>query len=512
MSTDGVFKCIHKSDPDARAENTVFPVSSKMIAKTVQQPTAPGTESELVLAVTAKVKGLFRIESFSFTSPSANPKRYEQDDLGMGYLFADNFKHVLRFVRDAGEWYYYFGGVWREDKGGIIARQCAKALIEYLKAILLDEEFLAVFSKRTKRETMLKEAKDVYSISLSDFDTDPYLFNCLNGTFDLRTSQFRPHEPSDFLTKRANVHYNPDAKCERWGKFISEITCGDDKLALYLQKTTGYGLSGDTSQECLFILYGPTTRNGKGTFMESVLNVLGDYAKTIQPDSLAYRKTNGSGHSDDIARLAGIRFVNASELPNDMKLNAAIVKQITGGDTVTTRFIYKGFFEYRPQFKIFINTNHLPEVGDDSLFSSGRLKLIPFDRHFDDSEQDKGLKSLFRVEDSKSAILNWLLAGYKQYRVEGLTPPPKAEALLHEYRKNSDAVGLYIEKRLISCDESERTKTSDFHLDFLKWCRNEDVAEMSLKEFVQAIRQKNLLGRDRKIGHYIKGFRISANP
>lgn len=468
--------------------------------------TAPKTDP--VTEVIAKINELFGIREFGFIYPLANPKRYERDELGMGYLFADTFHNLLRYVRDADEWYHYIDGVWREDKGGIIVRQCAKVLIEYLKATLSDEKFLDEFSKRNKRETVIKEAKDVYSKSLSDFDIDPFLLNCLNGTIDLRSLQFRPHDPADFLTKKAKVIYNPNAKCERWDKFVGEITCGNADLLLYLQKSCGYGLSGDTSEECLFILYGPTTRNGKGTFMESTQGVLGDYAKTIQPDSLAYRKSNGSGHSDDIARLAGIRFVNASELPNDMKLNAAIVKQITGGDTVTTRFIYKGFFEYRPQFKIYINTNHLPEVGDDTLFSSGRLKLIPFDRHFDETEQDKSLKSFFREADSKSAILNWLLKGYELYKSEELTPPSKVVELLHEYRKNSDAVGLYIENRLVSCDERERTKTSDFHLDFLKWCLNEDVAELSLKEFVQAIRQKKLLARDREIGHYIKGYRI----
>lgn len=496
MGSNQSGEIVDKPDLEATAETT---------------SSAAGTKVEEVIPVTAKIQELFRINEFCFIPQSFNPKRYERDELGMGYLFADNFKHLLRYVRDADEWYYYIDGIWKEDKGGIIARQCAKTLIEYLKATISDEKFLDEFSKRTKRETMLKEARDVYSKSLSDFDTDPFLLNCLNGTFDLQTGQFRPHESADFLTKRACVIFNPDAKCPRWVKFLSEITCGDTELELYLQKISGYGLSGDTSEECLFILYGPTTRNGKGTFMESTLNVLGDYAKTIQPDSLAYRKVNGSGHSDDIARLAGIRFVNASELPNDMKLNAAIVKQITGGDTVTTRFIYKGFFEYRPQFKIFINTNHLPEVGDDSLFSSGRLKLIPFDRHFDDTEQDKSLKSVFRGDDSKSAILNWLLEGYQLYKKEGLTPPSRSEELLLEYRKNSDAVGLYIEKRLTSCNENERTKTSDFHLDFLRWCKNEDINEITLKEFVQAIRQKKLLARDRTIGHYIKGYRITVH-
>lgn len=452
-----------------------------------------------------------KLDGVSVIKFSDGPERYAKDDLGLGYLFADTFYDRLRYVSDANNYYYFDGCVWKEDIGGVYVRQCVKAFIEDLKKKFSDDEvFIEEISKRSKRETIIKEAKDVHAISLSDFDKDPYLLNCSNVTIDLRTGEFHPHDPADFLSKKINTNYDPDSKCERFEQFIDQIMCGDKTLTLYLQKCLGYGLSGDTSEECLFILYGPTTRNGKGTLMESIYIVLGDYSRTIQPDSLAQRKASGSGHSDDIARLAGIRFVNASELPNDMKLNAAIVKQMTGGDTVTTRFIYKGFFEYRPQFKIFINTNHLPEVADDSLFSSGRLKLIPFDKHFDETEQDPGLKKIFREDNSRSAILNWLLEGYKRYKSDAdrLALPPKAEKLLIEYRKSSDAVGLYIENRLEPCSEEIRTKTLKFHTDFLEWCKNEDIAEISLKEFVQTLRQKKLLARDRDIGHYIKSFKI----
>jgi len=451
------------------------------------------------------------MENEKYVDPSSDPNRYTLDNLGCGYLFADTFSDRLRYVMDAKNWYFFDGCLWREDIGGIFACQCAKLLVEHLKSHGQDD-YADLLTKRTQRETMIKDAMDVNPLTLSDFDADPHLLNCLNGTIDLRTGQFREHNSADFLSKKADVAYDPNAKCERWEQFVDEIMCHDAELAVYLQKTLGYSLSGDTCEECLFIFYGPTTRNGKGTLMETAYNLLGDYSLTMQPNSLAQRKRAGSSHSADIARLAGCRFVNVSELPSEYKLNAAIVKQLTGGDTVTTRYLYKNFFEYRPQFKIFINTNHLPEIEDDTLFSSGRLRLIPFDRHFKDNEQDRGLKKLFREDINKSAILNWFLDGYKLYMADKkLTPPPRAEELLRQYRKTSDTIGLYIENRLIPSNGKERMKTMDFYTNFQEWCKEEGVSELSLKEFVNAFRQKDLVYRDRVIGNYIKGYILKPN-
>gem|GEM_PF-4502326 len=216
----------------------------------------------------------------------------------------------------------------------------------------------------------------------------------------------------------------------------------------------------------------------------------------------------------------GLKLSVHADLLANMKHRETMVKDARDVNILTLNqfganphlinLLFQNFFEYRSQFTIFINTNHLPIIDDDSLFAGGRLKLIPFDRHFNDNEQDRGLKKLFREDGSRSAILNWLLEGYRRYKAEGLTPPKKAESLLHEYRKDSDVVGLYIESCLVSCNEKERSKTSEFYADFLKWCKNEGVAVLSQKEFVQILRQKSLLGRDRVKGHYIKGYRIKA--
>lgn len=146
----------------------------------------------------------------------------------------------------------------------------------------------------------------------------------------------------------------------------------------------------------MFFLYGETTRNGKGTLMESVLRVLGDYGKAVRPETIAQKHTvNSQAPSEDIARLAGIRFANISEPSRGLVLNAAQVKNMTGNDTLNARFLNENSFDFEPQFKLYINTNYLPVISDMTMFSSNRVIIIPFDRHFESWEQDRTLKEEF---------------------------------------------------------------------------------------------------------------------
>lgn len=221
------------------------------------------------------------------------------------------------------------------------------------------------------RETVISDAMSVHTISMEEFDTDPYIFNCKNGTLHLKSKEFTPHRPEDKLTKHSNVEYNPDARCERFERFMVEITNGDQEKAKFLQKVLGYGLSGDTRFECMFIFYGATTRNGKGTLCESVLKVIGHYGCTSQAETIGVKPNKSSrSPSEDVARLAGVRFVNISEPDRSLRLDAALVKTMTGNDTMNARFLNENSFDFKPQFKLYINTNYRPAISDLTLFSS----------------------------------------------------------------------------------------------------------------------------------------------
>ena len=224
------------------------------------------------------------------------------------------------------------------------------------------------------------------------------------------TGTFSEHCSEEKLTKITPVKYDPKVRCKRWDSFIYEITSGDAERANFLQKILGYGLTGDTRHECMTILYGASTRNGKGTLCESVLKAFGSYGCSAKPETIAMKNsTNSSQPSEDIARLAGVRFVNIPEPGKGLVLNSAQVKSMTGNDTINARFLHENSFDFKPQFKLYINTNYLPVINDMTIFTSGRIIIVPFERHFEEAEQDRTLKDEFAKPEGQSAILNWLL-------------------------------------------------------------------------------------------------------
>lgn len=346
----------------------------------------------------------------------ADTTKYPWTDIGAGKLFADFYKAVLRYVPERRTWFDYQAGTWSADIGGLKAmRRCMElANLLHLYALEIKDEHQRKsymdYSKRWQthgyRVNVLKDAQVHHPISFLEFDTDPYIFNCSNGTLHLDTGKFTEHISSDLLTKKSSVAYEPSAHSKRWNNFISEIMSNDQERALFLQKVFGYALSGDTHHECMSILYGATTRNGKGTLCESVLRVFGSYGCTSRPETIAQKNsTNSSQPSEDVARLAGIRFVNIAEPGKSLVLNATLVKNMTGNDTINARFLHENSFDFAPQFKLYINTNYLPVVNDMTVFTSGRVIIIPFERHFDESEQDKGLKHEFMKPEVQSARL-----------------------------------------------------------------------------------------------------------
>ena len=412
--------------------------------------------------------------------PHTNP-RYGRDEIGIGNAFADYFKPIARFNADRNIWYVYDGKVWQPDENALAVAELAKNLADELYTFALkikDEDTRNRYIKRVQklqlrknRKTMVEDAKSVYPIPMSAFDANKYLFNLENGTLDLATMDFRPHDPKDFITKISHINYDPNASCPRWDRFIDEVMEGRTSVARYLQKAIGYSLTGDTSLECLFIMFGPTTRNGKTTTIETVLRVMGEYGRSAKPDMLAtnYFRGQSNGSSDDVARLAGARFVGISEMEQKLTINASLTKQLTGNGSITARFLYEGYFEFHLQAKIFIDTNHLPNVTDQTLFESGRLKIIPFTRHFTDAEQDKTLKTTLTTPESLSGILNWCIEGYRLYRAEGLEEPQEVRDATEQYKIDSDRIAQFM-AQCLKKEKGSELKAITVYNRYKEWC------------------------------------------
>ena len=328
---------------------------------------------------------------------------------------------------------------------------------------------------------------------MSLFDSNKYLFNCENGTLDLNTLSFRSHDPGDFITKISPVTYDPEATCPRWDQFVDEVMQGRSSVSRYLQKAVGYSLTGDTSLECLFIMYGPTTRNGKTTTIETILRLMGEYGRSAKPDMLAsnFRGPSNGAPSEDVARLAGARFVGISEMEQKLTINASLTKQLTGNNRITARFLHENSFEFQLQAKIFIDTNHLPNVTDQTLFESGRLLIIPFNRHFEEHEQDKGLKTTLSDPAALSGILNWAVEGYRLFKAEGLEPPEDVRSATAQYRQDSDRISQFIDSWLEEGKDEEyqpyEVSTKAAYRVYAQWCNEMNYRPDNYKNFRAAM-------------------------
>lgn len=421
-------------------------------------------------------------------------------DIRRSDTFALIFKDCLRYSPERKCWYYYNGRIWHKDEGGLIASELCKMLVNQLVQYCINDieddegRCLANAVKWQKlyiRESIIRDARSVMPISAGDFDSNPYLLNLQNGTYDLKEGVLREHRPDDFITKIAPVEFKENVFNDRWNSFILEIMSGDEEKARFLQQALGYTLSGDTREECLFFLYGETTRNGKGTLMESVLGVMGDYGATVRPETITSTAKSSNSHSEDLARLQGVRFANISEPPRAMQLNSALVKTLTGGDTINARFLHENSFDFKPQFKLYINTNYLPCVDDLTVFSSNRIYVIPFDRHFSQAEQDKSLKSLFATDELKSAILSWLIDGYYQ-SLNGFCECRAVSEAIDKYRAKSDPVYDFVTNVLIR-EDNGRTPVAEAHRQYLIWARAECKPMFTLRELSKKLKRYYVL-------------------
>ena len=434
-------------------------------------------------------------------------RKYSLDDKGFGALFAEVFKDTCRYNATAKEWYFYNGKVWTRDEGSMRtlnkAKELADGLLIYATTIEDEKQkqnyidYVSKLGQLRFRETMVKDSRDIHFVTQSDFDKNLDLFNCQNGTLNLKTFDFTPHNSDDLLSKISNVIYEPFAKSEEWEKFINEVMQGDTDKTEYLQKILGYSLTADTNLETCFILYGATTRNGKSTLIETMLYMLGNtagYGMSMQPQTLAQKQNKDSRQaSGDIARLDGCRFLNASEPPKRMIFDVGLLKNLLGRDSITARHLHEREFEFIPRFKLFINTNFLPLITDDTLFTSGRINVITFDRHFEPHEQDKNLKNKLIKAENLSGILNWCIEGLKLYYKDGAKPPQAVTTATDEYRTNSDKIGNFISE----CMErtGKNAKALDVYTRYKEWCLDNGFGVENKGNFFDELRGKGILAQ-----------------
>lgn len=448
-------------------------------------------------------------------------ERFPMNDRGSADLFATVFMNVSRYNPTKKDWMYYDGTRWVADQEGMRAKRNAKTLadvlVRYSATVFLPDDkrqsyikYAAGMMNYRSRNVMVTDAKDLNFFENMELDKDDFLLNCKNCVLDLSGDQPKAleHSADLLLSKLCNANYNPAATCTLWDKTVNEIMQGDTEKIKYLQKMTGRFLTGDTSEEEFYIFFGATTRNGKSTITELLLYLLGDYATTISPESLAIKANKDSRTaSPDIAKLAGTRFVVASEPPRRMLFDSSLVKTLTGRDTVSARFLHENEFQFKPKFKLILNSNYLPVINDKTVFSSNRVKVIPFERHFAEKEQNKHLKE--QLQQEIDGILNWCIEGLYMYRKEGLEPPEAVRTATHEYSEDSDKTGKFISECLVRSEHNLAAK--DVYEKYSQWCNDCGLGIDGRTSFYEELKTKNLLSKTgtvagKTVKNVIKGY------
>ena len=448
-------------------------------------------------------------------------ERFPMNDRGSADLFATVFMDVSRYNPTKKDWMYYDGTRWVADQEGMRAKRNAKtladALVRYSVTVSLPDDkrqsyikYAAGMMNYRSRNVMVTDAKDLNFFDNTELDKDDFLLNCKNCVLDLSGDQPKEleHKADLLLSKICNANYNPAATCTLWEKTVNEIMQGDSSKIEYLQKMSGRFLTGDTSEEEFYIFFGATTRNGKSTITELLLYLLGDYATTISPESLAIKVNKDSRTaSPDIAKLAGTRFVVASEPPRRMLFDSSLVKTLTGRDTVSARFLHENEFQFKPKFKLILNSNYLPVISDKTVFSSNRVKVVPFERHFTEKEQNKHLKE--QLQQEIDGILNWCSQGLSLYRTEGLEPPTAVQIATHEYSEDSDKIGKFISECLEKSDQNLAAK--DVYEKYSQWCNDCGLGVDGRTSFYEELKTKNLLSKTgtvtgKTVKNVIKGY------
>jgi len=385
---------------------------------------------------------------------------YSDEDLAL--RFAEQHADNLRYVSELGKWYCWDGKCWRRDKkllGFNYARKiCRAAAIECNDAPHRLRNLTS--AKTVAAVEKLARSDDRLAAIIEQWDADTWMLNTPDGVIELRTGKLREHRPEDHMTKITAV--GPDDSCEipTWCKFLSRVTDNDIELQGFLQRVLGYALTGETNEHALFFIYGPGA-NGKSVLLETILGIMGDYSQTSPIET--FTTSDIDRHPTELARLHGSRLVTATETEEGRRWAESRIKQLTGGDRVSARFMRQDFFEYAPQFKLVIAGNHKPGLRSVDEAIKRRFNLILFDVVIPVEERDTRLARKLKRE--WPGILAWMIEGCIDWRRRGLDAPKAVQQATEHYLAQEDMFAMWMEE---ACERDPKAWTSRSDL-FQSW-------------------------------------------
>jgi len=476
------------------------------------------TLEELVPGVPAKIA---KFLDWGRANNRDGRRNYTRSDLGNAERFVDMHGDKVRWCPARKSWFLYDGTRWAPDERGHVVKLAHETARSVFKdaAHETDEakqkeiaKFAVASQNKNRIDGMLSQAKPYLAVSMDELDRDPWDLNCANGTLDLRTGELRAHDPANLITRVAPVEYDPEATCPRFKQFLKE-TLVDEAVITFMKRYAGYTLTGITRERLFAILWGGG-KNGKTTLVELLQDTMGDYSTNTDTETILAKKYQGVGN--DVAALKGARFVSAAEVERGRRLAESKVKQLTGSDTVTARFLFGEPFDFRPQFKLWLSTNNKPVIQgtDDAIWD--RIRLVPFTQRFEGARQDPKLSEKLREE--LPGVLAWMVRGCLEWQEHGLGEPETVKAATDQYRQDMDTLAAFIEDRCIVRRDAVAQATP-LYKEYRMWCDDTGERPETQKTFgmrltergFESARSSSGVNKGRKVWHGI-GLRNDIKP
>jgi putative DNA primase/helicase len=441
---------------------------------------------------------------------------FNRTDLGNAKRLIYRHGDDLRYCYAYGCWFVWDGRRWRTDETGEIERRSKETVLSiYQEAIESTEDQRIALNKhatvsesRNKIVAMIASAQSEPGIAVTpkQLDGDIWKLNCLNGVVDLKTGRLLPHSREELNTKLVQVIYDPNADCPTWKGFLNRIMqdeAGNVKVELihFLQKSIGYALAGDITEQCMFFLYGGG-KNGKSTFINTVKDLLGDYGMQSSTETFMV-KQSGSGIPNDLARLKGARLVSATESEEGRRLAESLVKQLTGGEPIAARFLHKEYFEFVPTFKIFFVSNHKPQIKGTDRGIWRRIRLIPFSTTIRDDEDDKSLPD--KLKSELPGILKWAVEGCLMWQREKLGAPKEVVDATAAYREEMDTMAHFLEDCCV-IDSAAKVSTKDLYNSYKNWAEENGEHPLAKNKFIGRLKE-----RMQTQNHHMKEMKTNKN-
>jgi putative DNA primase/helicase len=399
-------------------------------------------------------------ETVGVANDIAEAPLYSEEALAL--MFAERHADKLRFVAEWSQWFTWDGTCWRKDKTRTVFSLARELCREVANTCNSPNDRKRIASAKTRAAVVTLAAEDRRLVATVDqWDADPWLLNTPDGVVDLRTGKPREHQLEDYMTKQAAV--SPKGACPLWLKFLKEITGGDKDLQGYLQRVAGYCLTGVTYEQELFFFYG-SGGNGKGVWVQTISGILGDYHKASSIET--FTVSQSERHPTEIAKLLGARLVTAAETEQGRRWSEARIKELTGGDKISARFMRQDLFEFFPQFKLVFSGNSVPKLRTVNKAITRRFNRVPFEVTIADNKVNEKLGEELKTE--WPGILAWAVAGCLQWQRDGLRPPKAVTEATESYLESQDILGAWLEE-CFERDANAWTSTTDLFDSWRTW-------------------------------------------